>query len=179
MKTPPTHKLLPRLVEPRKLALQGTALLGSLTAKQLPRLADVVERVAKPAEVSLGFYIDDYSKKVVKGEVDVEVYLPCQRCLQPFQYTLQSSFEVAVVFTDEEAEQLPKHLEPWVVPEFEGDLHQLVEEEILLALPFVAMHPESECSGFKLVDDLSDTDEKGSASEKANPFSVLAQLKGK
>ena len=49
------------------------------------------------------------------------------------------------------------------------DVHQLVQEELLLRVPMVPKH-ENEC-GLVIQED--------SPVEKPNPFAVLAQLKGK
>ena len=55
-----------------------------------------------------------------------------------------------------------------------GDLHELVEEELLLAIPLAPRHPEGECVLRQTVDsdDVADDD------ERENPFAVLAKIKG-
>lgn len=180
MNTPPASKALPRLIEPRKLALQGAHLEGVIELKSLERLAEAVNAVDQLPQVMVTFTSDDFGAKLVRGEVELTVRVPCQRCLNDMALPLRSEFAVAIVWTDDEAEQLPKHLEPWLVPDFEGDLHQLVEEEILLALPMVSYHDPESCQ-------LTDYQEPDPISEpvavqsqtRENPFSVLEQLKRK
>jgi uncharacterized protein len=49
----------------------------------------------------------------------------------------------------------------------------LIEDELLLALPIVAMHPETECASRMTADKVTD------GADKPQPFAALAQLKGK
>jgi len=51
----------------------------------------------------------------------------------------------------------------------EGDLYDLVEEELLLALPIVALHKDESCHATPIV--------IGDAGSARNPFRALADLK--
>ena len=55
---------------------------------------------------------------------------------------------------------------------------EIVEDELLLAMPFVSYHDPGECSGKQSYESTSDDVKKALAEEeKENPFNVLAQLK--
>ncbi|MAD27423.1 MAG: hypothetical protein CMK75_05280 [Pseudomonadales bacterium] len=99
----------------------------------------------------------------------------CQRCLEQVVIPLDSECDVGFVETDEAAKQLPRLYEPVIVGEEPLDLISLIEDELLLALPAVPMHPQDTCQhppGYR-----PETAEPEEKSEKPNPFSVLAKLK--
>ncbi len=77
-------------------------------------------------------------------DVSAKVELVCQRCLDNVAYALKSKTTLTVVRDDEEAKRLLKELEPLLVDDDELDLYQLVEEELSLALPSVALHEGEE-----------------------------------
>ena len=115
MSTPPANKALPRLIEPRKLALQGTELKGYIGQESLERLAEAVIAIEQLPQVAVEFLADDHGVKMVQGDVQLTVVVPCQRCLGDLALPLASEFSVGIVWTDEEAEQLPRYLEPWLL----------------------------------------------------------------
>ena len=114
----------------------------------------------------------------VRGTVKAELRIVCQRCLKPMHYPLDLNFEMVVVAGPEEADQLPEELDVLLV---EGDVaypKEVIEDEMILALPLVAMHGREECSAHP--------DERPSGvepvienkgSDKESPFAVLAKLK--
>ena len=72
--------------------------------------------------------------------------LQCQRCMQPMELELDSTTEVALIFAEAEAAAVPEDLEPVLAPEGRISAGELVEEELLLALPIVPLHEErAEC----------------------------------
>jgi uncharacterized protein len=70
---------------------------------------------------------------------------------------------------------LPEAYEPAEVNEFgEIDLTQLIEDELILALPQIPMHDDDEC--FMHSSDMS-VGVIPEAEERPNPFAVLKSLK--
>ncbi len=175
MPPPSKRKILPRHVDPRKLVVQGATLTGDTPAAELTRLRDAVLSAEGDVETTLVFSRDDTGNPQVEGRLNLAVRLQCQRCLQPLRVELRTGSRLGIVWDEQRAKQLPKELEPWVVEGEEADLFALVEEELLLALPIVAYHDETECEGrgfYSSPAPEDDTDE-----EAENPFSVLAKLK--
>ena len=97
--------------------------------------------------------------------------LRCQRCLGTLQFEVKADVSIGFVEGLDEAEQLPEDLDPQMVKEGRVALRDLIEDELLLALPQVAMHPIGEC--------MVPTGEPGDkpVAKKQSPFAVLAQLK--
>ncbi|HXS27927.1 MAG TPA: YceD family protein [Steroidobacteraceae bacterium] len=70
--------------------------------------------------------------------------LVCQRCLEPLELPIESAGRVALVADAAEADRAPAELETIHAPGHRIALRDLVEEELLLALPIVPRHTE-EC----------------------------------
>jgi len=134
---------IPRSVIPRKLAHSGLCFQGLIRASDLPRLTASVVSVGEVL-ADVEFAINDEGKMVVIGWAKAELVLECQRCMAPMAPTvLEAEIHVAIVRDEDEAKQLLKSLDPWVVPEDEADLYALIEDELLLTIPVVAYHDEA------------------------------------
>jgi uncharacterized protein len=73
--------------------------------------------------------------------------LECQRCLQPMTEPVHSEVRVALIAAEADASRVPEHLEPVLAAGGRITVGELVEEEMLLVLPIVPLHPESsDCS---------------------------------
>ena len=83
-------------------------------------------------------------------EVRGKVHLICQRCLGPMLQSVDGEAHIALVTADVEAERVPPELEPVRAPEGRIRLRDLVDEEVLLALPIVPLHDSSDECGQQL-----------------------------
>lgn len=73
--------------------------------------------------------------------------LVCQKCLGTMTEPLESSVRVALISAEADANGVPEHLEPVLAPGGRTTVGDLVEEELLLALPIVPLHEqESDCA---------------------------------
>jgi len=110
--------------------------------------------------------------------VEAELPLVCQRSLRPYLEPVKRHSLLAVVESVAEQELLPEHYEPVLVEEGRLALLDLVEDELLLALPQVPRDP-----AVKAVDLSTDGVVTRSGAEAAEPtrrpFEGLADLLGK
>lgn len=182
MSAPTLLNRLPPSVAPRKLVNMGVSMEGVIPPESVVRLGQAVEAVLDPVEVSLYFGRDERPEKVVTGRAVTRVNLRCERCLAAFGAPLHADIAVAVVWSEEEAFRLPASLDPWLVTEDDADLVAMVEDELLLALPIVALHPsEADCEAPAMSygpEQSGDTSEPPQGEQRENPFSILEQLKG-
>lgn len=87
-----------------------------------------------------GFVVADLT---VSGSATLE----CQRCLRPLTQPVASEVRVALIVSEADASRVPEHLEPVLAAGGRISVAELVEEELLLALPIVPLHGEaSECA---------------------------------
>jgi uncharacterized protein len=172
-------QLLPRLIDPRRFAQQGVVLRGPLPVAELHRLKEI-GLVVDSVQAELFFAVDQQREKVVSGQLQAEVQLQCQRCLDLMPVSLVCDINLALVRNEEDARHLPGNYDPWISVEEQADLYALLEEEILLNLPYVVYH-ETPCGSLLLQEQISQAEqlELDVVSDKPNPFQVLKQLKEK
>jgi len=161
-------------------ALEATPLEGQSPLAQLPRLADEAVQAVADRTVhfqALGSMRSDSAGAPVpwlqlKGQVEID--LVCQRCLEPVATQVQFDREFRFVESEEAAlAQDEDSEEDLLVSSPQFDLLELVEDELLMALPVSPKHEE--CPG-ELKLSASDADFEAT-SERPNPFAKLAQLK--
>jgi len=99
--------------------------------------------------------------------------LICQRCLEPADVVVAVDRSFRFVATEAQAEALDEEIEEDVlVLARDFDLHALVEDELLMALPLVPRHAVCPVQLRMSVQDV-DFD----AAERPNPFAALAGFK--
>ncbi|WP_444886366.1 YceD family protein [Microbulbifer sp. JMSA008] len=175
MSIAPSKSVLPKSVDARKLVQREQYLEGILPLESLQRLREAVESVKGEVEAEIQFGRDLQNHLTVSGKVHCTVDLLCQRCLHPVGEQLEAQFCWGIVWSEEQGKALPKDLDPVIQDGDELDLHQILEDEILLNLPMVAYHDE-ECVSKEIFHIGEKASEAGE--QRENPFKVLEQLKG-
>ena len=138
--------MLPRTCNPGSLADRGEHLRGVLPPGALPRFRQAVDHAGGPVRVSLDFARDEAGLARVSGRLEVSVRLTCRRCLEPLDLLLEATLDVLAGGTDEEGEWREQGRE---LLQTRGDLlllHDLIEDELILALPMHPSHPRGRCS---------------------------------
>ncbi len=87
----------------------------------------------------------DRGVAVADVEISARAELICQRCLAPFACPVECGGRVAMVADAEEADRVPEGLETILAPGHRISVRDLVEEELLLALPIVPLHAGASC----------------------------------
>tara|TARA_B100001109_G_scaffold255900_1_gene262822 strand:- start:26810 stop:27331 length:522 start_codon:yes stop_codon:yes gene_type:complete len=168
---------LPKRIDAISFVEDNQQLSGKIDSEKLTRFSDAVEDCKAPVRYILEFHRDQEGNRVISGSCETQVVMICQRCLNQVELPVSSSFELGLVFNDDQAKQLPRQLEPAEVDEHGVlELWEVLEDEALLALPSFPTHPQGECElrQPEPVPETTDSDEK-----RPNPFDVLAQLKQK
>ena len=99
----------------------------------------------------------------------------CQRCLGPVDVPLQVDQWFRFVADEATAEALDDEVEEDLLAlSREFDLHELIEDELLMALPLVPRHDE--CPDPVQLS-ASDEDFDSASAERPNPFAALASLR--
>lgn len=164
-----TIERLPVRFDPLRSARRNESFSGEIPLHQLERLTAALLTEAGRVSVSLRCREDLARVAVIEGEVAVAVVQQCQRCLQPYHYALESRFVFGVVPPAGSAERLDPAYEPLWLEEDSLFVADLVEEELILALPLVPLHPEGSCQP-----EWSVATEPSEESERVNhPFAVL------
>lgn len=173
-----SNNTLPIYFDPRKYASNETVLRGSVALKEFKELSALLVSNKGDVVIDLSFKVDDDRRYIATGNLKAQVELVCQRCMQPVLYDVDADLSIGFVYDEEHAKSLPAEYDPVVMTDGEVVLANMVEEELILALPVVAYHDESGCNPIALKY-ASSTDEATDDEQKPNPFSILAQLKAK
>lgn len=164
------------MLDLRQAAVRGVTVSGVLKPLDLKRFGPLLAGDEGAISAEIVFSRDEELRHVMRVVVEADVVVTCQRCLEAMPEHLAGESTLAIVWTDEEAAHVPKQLEPLVVMDSPSDLWDVVEEELILALPPFSYHETDECKlkTAAYSDRISDED---LGVKKPNPFNVLAQLK--
>ncbi|MFC4699269.1 23S rRNA accumulation protein YceD [Glaciecola siphonariae] len=170
-----TNVKLPKRLDPIKSAQKRSSYEGVYVASEMLRFNESVDSVLSDVSVKVEFLKDAQSLTYFQGTLAVQVMLVCQRCNQTYPYNVDTEFCFSPVQGSEQAQTLPDAYEPVEVDDHgEVNLFQLLEDEVILSLPIVALHAEEDCSVGK--DDMS-FGKIEPEPERENPFAVLKELK--
>lgn len=158
-------------------------LSGQLLLPELIRLA-AEKAPDTPAEMPITWHLG-YTPKaqphvqqnpVIELHLEAEIWLVCQRCLQPYLHSLSNLHRFEVVQSEAEADAvaMDDDEKDAVVGSEEFDLLYLIEDELLLNLPLIPHH--SSCQ-HPVLEQLQK--EFLSEAEQSSPFAKLAALKEK
>ncbi len=131
---------LPRTVGAAKMIAREAVISGQVSMAKLARVVDLLADSSGHAWVELAFAKDDEQRWLISGNVSAECAVFCQRCLKAMPLQIEQEFHLALVSSD--GVDLPEPLEPCLLRNDSINLHALVEDEMLLALPMISMHPE-------------------------------------
>ncbi len=166
---------LPKHLDPFKSALQRSDYQGVVSARDMPRLQQSTAGVSEYIDVEVKFDIDAQGLTYFEGRIQGEVSLICQRCNHPFRQTLDTRFCFSPIKAGADTDELPDVYEPVEVNDHgEIDLLQVFEDELILALPIVAMHGDVDCNMSNANMSFGEIEP---ADERPNPFEVLKELK--
>jgi uncharacterized protein len=98
--------------------------------------------------------------------------LVCQRCLEAMEIPLETMARVGLIAAEADMSRVPEDLEPVLALEGRISIGELVEEELLLTLPIVPLHAETEACAVAPEAPLV-ADE---AEETQRPFEGLGEL---
>ncbi len=106
---------------------------------------------------------------MLRLQVNGVLPLACQRCLEAIHFELDVDSQLELISEDSELSQdeLEDDTRDFLPVAGELDVAELVEDEILLALPVAPRHERCGLPG------------AADVGERINPFAALAELKGK
>ena len=134
------------VIDSLEFARTGQSLRGSLAVPALRRLRESLADEAGAVEFVVTGARDARRRPVLTLEISGVLHLQCQRCLGPLEFSLRlrntlllaDAAEVAASKLDEEDAE-------WIEASGELDVASLVEDEIILGLPYAPRHEEGLC----------------------------------
>lgn len=159
------------VIDSLAFAQGGQALQGEIPLARLTRLQDILLQNDGMVQYALRGGINHMGRPALWLDVSTDVVLSCQRCLEAMVYPVRSA-GIEFVLVEQEPQDDSGELEENTDSEFEWllinktqDVLTLIEDEILLSLPYAPRHENCAPKAGKA--------ETGTA----HPFAALAALK--
>ncbi len=164
---------LPEEIEPLRAAEVGRSFRGDVAVAKMPRLAAELYSNSGSLQVEIEFLVDNRLVRSAWGAISGKIHVRCQRCLGDIELPIDIGFRLGIVSSENDVDRLPDDYEPLLVTGEMMKTLDIIEDEVILALPGVLVH-EVCSSGHKnqIFEEILDKPRK-------NPFAVLQDLKPK
>jgi uncharacterized protein len=154
-------------IDTARFCKENQFLAGTLTQADLPRLA---AEVLDGAAFSVAWQAKGENPDFLELSIVSKVQMKCQRCLGAMEESVDAQYRFEFVKDEAAAEAYDAESDDLdaLVHSRQFDLQELIEDEMLMALPLASLHelcPEAGATAFLPVD------------PKPNPFAVLKNLK--
>jgi len=161
---------LPAVIDVWRMVAARRVFEGSLPLSAFKRLRGSLVDAEGQVNFALEFGRDASNQAFVEVRADAALPLLCQRTLERYLHRIRLVQQLGLITSEAQEDALPEQMEPLLVPE-SGEMPaiDLVEDELILAVPVVPMNPDSELPSQEWHEEPEE--------EKQNPFGVLAQLK--
>ena len=151
---------------------QNSVLSGSISLSRLTRLSSLVMSDDANIKLSFEFLTSEYQHPSIKGHIETELLVECQRCLAPMIHPVNMDFDLLIDASEEDVQSF--QIDTVFTDDGYLDVFEVIEDELILALPLISMHEDLSCN----TNWQADSNEE-QVVEKNNPFAVLESLKGK
>lgn len=142
----------PDFVDPWKAADGRRTFQGTMPINRMKRLAGMlapdgsVEQAQLPARKDAGFRArfsyDEQGLVIIRLSVETELALVCQRSLTPYLEKIKRQSILVAIENIEDQEEIPDLYDPVLVENRRMALVDIVEEELILAIPQVPKNPQ-------------------------------------
>lgn len=149
---------------------QSEYVVGNMALLALSKLRDIIFNPNDELSIKLNMGRDDEGTPYLRGQIQGEIEVSCQRCLERLKLSISPEFSLSPVAEDHL--ELPSQYDPIIAEEGQIHLIDLVSEEILLSMPMIACHPEETCPGTQWL-----KTHQQKVNQETHPFHVLKQLK--
>ena len=164
---------LPDRVDCAHLADDAVVLERVYPLGEMPRLRDLLADARGSVRARFAFAKLDAGRAGATVAVEAMPQLLCQRCLQGFAFAAAGSSTVEFASAMEES-AADSQRETYAMDEGRVSLRELAEEELLLALPIVALHAPQSCArtpAYEAGGEIQDM-----SGDRSRPFTALQDL---
>ncbi|TMG83579.1 MAG: hypothetical protein E6H67_03705 [Betaproteobacteria bacterium] len=130
-----------------KLSASNHSIAGEVDAARLSRLADRIPEGTSNAMIAwqLDGGCDAQGRPALTLTLEGALPQICQRCLRPFAVEVSHRTELLLARNEAELARLDIEDTEVVLADVPLDAHALVEDELLLSLPFAPRHEDGTC----------------------------------
>jgi uncharacterized protein len=170
--TRPMAPGLPDRVDCAYLADDAVVLERVYPLGAMPRLQDSLADTRGTVRAIFAFAKAASGRPGATVAVEATPQLRCQRCLEGFAFTVAGRSEIE--FSNGLSEAADSEREIYAMVDGLVSLRELAEEELLLALPIVAMHAPQSCERAPTEEAGDEVEEM--SDERSRPFAALQDL---
>lgn len=151
-----------------EFATSGSRLSGVWPIGDFARLSPLLSPNAGVVEYSLQGMPDAQDRPALHLRIRGALQLGCQRCLAPLEFPLRIDAVLVLAHSPAEIDALPVEAEgpDWVIAGEAMEVHGLLEDELLLAVPYAPRH--AHCAA----------QTRAGAAAPASPFANLRGMLG-
>ncbi|WP_310051801.1 YceD family protein [Agrilutibacter niabensis] len=162
---------VPEVLDAWRMVSARRGVEGRLPLSALTRLEGSLLDTKGEVRFALEFDRDSLQVPYVELRIDAQLPLVCQRSMDRFLLPVRIVQRLGLIRDEADEAALPEGYEPLLVPD-DGELRttELVEDELILAVPVVPVKPGSEAVE-------RDWPATQVEQERANPFAALSALK--
>ena len=161
---------LPKVIKLFNFAKKERSLGGVYKISSIPRISEIARNKEDNVKVDLSFYLENNKTPCIKGIINLNIILDCQRCLEALPIELKVDFKLAFVRHEHQAEGLDSSYELYVTKEGEELLTiDIITDEILLSIPMAPSH-DFDCNLIINKDEVVEE-------SRENPFTILKNIK--
>ena len=163
---------IPKIIRVSSAVNREAHYAGELPVKALSRLTEALADDAGTLQADLlAWKASGYP--ALSGTLSGVLNLECRRCGKAYALALAHKLDLRLVASEEEELRLLKDCEPYWVQDDELSLHDLVEDETLLALPMLPRCESCENEAGAAPQTAREAEEP----RRENPFAALKNLK--
>lgn len=167
----------PDWIDPARAAQGGREFAGNVPLEWMERLGGMLDAPGPGDEIGFRLAVrrDEQNAVTLELKIKGQVPLTCQRTLERFWFQVDTDSTLIVVDSEAAMEGLSDDAEPKLCESGRLNVVELVEDELLLALPIVPFAPDSEpVIDAGVLPESMQTNDAEPAEE--NPFAVLRKL---
>ena len=162
---------LPERVDASRMVQARRSFQGTLPLASLERLRGSLAAVDGVADYDLEFGRDELGIAYLAVRVAAELPLTCQRTLEVYRQPVRLDQRLGLIEHEDEEAALPPGYEPLLIADGQLNLADVIEDELILALPVVPLKPGAPLEWH------DEPDSEPVEEEPPSPFLVLAGLK--
>jgi uncharacterized protein len=168
---------LPERLDAERMVAARRTFHGSLAVASMKRLAEALANDRGVVKYELEFGAEQPGIRYLGVRAETCVALECQRSLETFEYPLEVDVRLGLIGHEHEEAGLPAGFEPLLLQD--GMLYpaQVIEDELLLALPPFPVKPGAEAEPKTWDGERWTSAQPDEAERKQNPFAILRDLK--
>ncbi|KAA0446182.1 MAG: hypothetical protein FXV79_00565 [Candidatus Thioglobus sp.] len=161
---------IPKTIKLFKFASRGGIFSHQYQVRDFPRISTIASNHNSKVSVTISFSLEG-EIPCITGEVEIDLELDCQRCLDVVKLHLEPKFKLAFLKNEEQGETLDASFETILNADEEFSTIEFITDEVLISVPMAPLH-EHKCLSYQDTQPINEQ-------KKENPFAILKQLKKK